>query len=322
MVPGERTLQILKKARSAYCKVFPNSCRFGFSYQLAQFHGQEGCDLIAKELQADKPSMICRFGSTELTSLLGYLGQKAGYRPSVMNHIRFVTGAIPSYGYDDDMVWCMDNLSGFFPQDRALLSRFGDLMVEDMKLVDILGSWRREECFFAKELGHAVKVELPDLEPFLHQNPWSRVLEGKKVLIVHPFERTIQEQFKHREKLFADPRVLPPFELKTIRAVQTVAGNPTSFKNWFEALDYMKDRMSGTDYDVAIIGCGAYGFPLAAHAKRMGRKAVHIGGATQLLFGIIGQRWENHPLRNEFWVRPGDNERPENAAVVEGACYW
>ena len=41
-----------------------------------------------------------------------------------------------------------------------------------------------------------------------------------------------------------------------------------------------------------------------------------------LLFGIIGQRWENHPLRNDHWVRPGDNERPENAAVVEGACYW
>ncbi len=322
MLPSTRTLKILKKARSGYTKVFPNSSKFGFSYRLAEFEGQKVGDLIRAELLADKPSMICRFGSTELNSLLGYLGHKGGYTPSLLNHIRFITGGIPSYGFDPEYVWCMANLSGFFPQDIDLLIKFGELMMEDMKLVDILGTWRREELFFTKELGKAIRVKLVDLEPYEHANPWSEVLEGKKVLLVHPFERTIQEQYARRELLFKDPRVLPKFELKTIRAVQTVAGHPTSFGNWFEALDYMKNKMSNTDYDVAIIGCGAYGLPLAAHAKRMGKKAVHIGGATQLLFGIIGQRWENHPLRNEYWVRPGDHERPEKASIVEGACYW
>ena len=89
--------------------------------------------------------------------------------------------------------------------------------------------------------------------------------------------------------------------------------------------------MDKVDYDVALIGCGAYGFCLAAHAKRSGKKAVHLGGVLQLLFGIKGNRWEDknyHPvfdyntLFNSFWVKPGDDYRPDNAEQFEGACYW
>jgi hypothetical protein len=319
---SESTLRFLKKARSGAAKLHPQSARFAFGYNLAHVRGQEASDRIKQELLAPKASMICRFGSTELYSLLGYLGHKADYSVNPFNHLRFILGTIPSYGYDAESMTNMYQLSGFFPPEKELYIKFGDLMLEDMKLVDILGTWRREELFFEKELAHALKVELPDLEPFLHKDPWSEVLEGKTVLVVHPFEKSIQNQYARREKIFKDQRVLPPFELKTIRAVQTVAGNPTSFKDWFEALQYMKDRMSDMSWDVAIIGCGAYGFPLAAHAKRMGRKAVHMGGASQLLFGIGGARWEDHPLKNEHWVRPSANERPENASVVEGACYW
>ena len=40
------------------------------------------------------------------------------------------------------------------------------------------------------------------------------------------------------------------------------------------------------NFDIALIGCGAYGFPLAAFVKGIGKKAVHIGGPLQLFFGI------------------------------------
>ena len=83
-------------------------------------------------------------------------------------------------------------------------------------------------------------------------------------------------------------------------------------------------------------GCGAYGFPLAAHAKRKGKKAVHLGGALQLLFGIKGKRWEVAEyaknwglpkdaylsLFNESWVRPSQKEMVLNASKIEGGCYW
>ena len=73
---------------------------------------------------------------------------------------------------------------------------------------------------------------------------------------------------------------------------------------------------------MALIACGAYGFPLAAHEKRTGRKAIHIGGSLQLLFGIKGKRWDDKGFYNECWVSPSKEERPERFEKVEGGCYW
>ena len=33
---------------------------------------------------------------------------------------------------------------------------------------------------------------------------------------------------------------------------------------------------------------------LAAHVKRLGKRAVHLRGATQILFSIKGKHWEAH----------------------------
>lgn len=55
-------------------------------------------------------------------------------------------------------------------------------------------------------------------------------------------------------------------------------------------------------------------FPLAAHVKRTGKKAIHLGGGLQLLFGIRGKRWdmrdEYKSLMNEYWIRPSEDETP------------
>ena len=84
--------------------------------------------------------------------------------------------------------------------------------------------------------------------------------------------------------------------------------------------------MDQRDYDIALIGCGAYGFHLAAHAKRRQKIGIHLGGATQMLFGIKGKRWENNPrsrgLMNAHWVKPADSERPEKFTLIENGCYW
>ena len=49
--------------------------------------------------------------------------------------------------------------------------------------------------------------------------------------------------------------------------------------------------MDTTDYDVVLIGAGAFSLPLVAHAKRRGKVGIHMGGSLQILFGILGKRW-------------------------------
>jgi hypothetical protein len=99
----------------------------------------------------------------------------------------------------------------------------------------------------------------------------------------------------------------------------------------------MKDEIDKREYDICLLGCGAYGFPLAAHIKRRKKKAFHLGGVLQLLFGIKGNRWVNNPihemnsglpigsyvnLMNEYWIRPANQLISKNAEQVENSCYW
>lgn len=159
----------------------------------------------------------------------------------------------------------------FFPLTELNLEKFGELMIEDSKHVDILGSWRIEERRLI-DINKVKTIQLLLLEPYHAKHPWSRVLKGKKVLVIHPFAETIQHQYEQkRTLLFKNPDVLPEFQLETIKAVQSLGGQ-SPFNTWFDALEYMKDEIDKRDYDIALIGCGAYGFPLAAHVKRTGKK--------------------------------------------------
>jgi hypothetical protein len=65
---------------------------------------------------------------------------------------------------------------------------------------------------------------------------------------------------------------------------------------------------------------------IGAELKKQGVIAIVMGGATQVLFGIKGQRWASHSVIstfwNEAWVYPKGTETPGGASLIEGGCYW
>ena len=314
----------LKVAKVLYSKYDSSKSKFGRNWTLFSVK-EYANELIYNGLVGSDPLMIARLGSTELACMVNYLG--VAYPDKYRSISGFISQTSPAWWWNSGSIKQMENWSGFFPASQENIDKFCLMMIDDLKDVDILGSWLKEESFFQKELSLSKKVMLEDLEPFFTDKPWTRALENKKVLVIHPFAEQIESQYLHREKLFKN-NLLPKFELKTIKAVQSLAGEETIYKDWFEALHAMEKQILETDFDICIIGCGAYGFPLAAYVKSLGKKAIHLGGVTQLLFGIKGARWENYivypyeNLYNEYWVRPSDKNRPKNAAAVEGACYW
>ncbi len=293
-------------------------------------------DMIYQLLSKGEPCMIARFGSTELSCIVNYIGITAEHR-SVIKYIR---GLQPQWWWNKNIMLQMQRWSGFFPPTEEKLSQFCEMMIRDTKEVDLIGSWLEDEDLILKECETIKKVKLLCLEPYWSKQPWSRVLEGKRVLVVHPFAEDVVSQYNnHRELLFEDKRVLPEFaSLRVVKAVQSLGGESNGFADWFEALEWMKNEMDKEPYDIALIGCGAYGFPLAAHAKRTGHKAVHLGGALQLLFGIKGKRWSNPEYARIWnmkpesfymdlydrsgWVWPSSQNVPKNFMDVENGCYW
>lgn len=324
---------VLKALRKAYQKFLAPA---PVAYDRGIAEPDKASEAIYRLLASGKPCMIARYGSTELAALINYLGVKATHHSAW----QYIQGNSHEWWWNESIMNQMQRWSGFFPSTEENLQRFGELMLEDSKQVDLLGSWLRDEIFLLPYFNSSLtKVHLHVLEPFWSSQPWSRVLAEKRVVVVHPFAKTIRSQYEHnRYKLFTNKNVLPEFaSLRIVKAVQSLGGDNEEYKDWFDALRWMEQQIEKEDYDICLIGCGAYGFPLAAQVKRSGKQAIHLGGALQLLFGIKGKRWEDpyygvtqwnltkgmySNLINEHWVRPAKDEMPNNAKEVEGACYW
>mgnify|MGYP000850528476 CR=1 FL=1 len=288
--------------------------------------GEGVAERISSSLRAERPCMIGRFGATELAGMMCVRDIELPL-PLFVKYWRIFRGEMRAAGrWSPRIRRHMAEWSGFFPLTDEALARFVARMEQDAGELDVLGSWLAEETRVRHLFPNAVIVPVKDLRPEQHDPPWSRVLAGKRVLVVHPFEESIRRQYAKRTLLFPGREVLPEFELLTVKAPQTLGGVSDRFATWFDALVWLCGETDKIDFEVAIIGAGAYGFPLAAHIKRSGRKAVHLGGATQIMFGIMGNRWEtDETLRsfvNEHWTRPLPEETPACAGRVEEACYW
>ncbi|MDM7957515.1 hypothetical protein [Blastomonas sp.] len=215
--------------------------------------------------------------------------------------------------------------AGFFPIDDSSLDRFAELYMRSIEQIDIYAAWSKFDRFIYKRSAQICR--LVDLDPFFTVNRWPLAMAGKRVTVIHPFTSTIAKQFPKREALFDRP-TLPDCTLTLVQAPQTQADASTRGQDWFSNLEKMEDLITESKPDVCIVGAGAYGLPLAAHAKSLGATALMLGGATQLLFGIIGNRWLNdrqyRALVNEHWTRPGDDEKPQGFQKMEiaGGAYW
>ena len=174
------------------------------------------------------------------------------------------------------------------------------------------------------------------LEPFYiclqNEKPWSHYLIGKKVLIINPFVDSFKKQLQNNFQIFKDPNkkiFLDGQEFIFYKTYQTSAGNHIH-KNWLETCKLMTNDISKLDFDIALLGCGGYGLPLCEFIKsKMNKSAIYIGGGLQLLFGVMGKRWESNPLlhkinreNNTKFIRPSNSEMISNQNKIEDGCYW
>lgn len=331
---------IAKGLRKVYQKLSNESffdCSNGCVYE------RQSCnDIVYDAIVSGKPFMMTRYGSIEMivTNTIRVKEAKGNILSKIYD---FVTDKTDLPWMDELVPKFISRNAGVFNPTPEILERFAHRYLEDSKIIDILMSVNYKEKFMPLK-SDCQFIHFEGVYPYFVEYPWTRALKGKKVLVVHPYAETIMKQYERREKLYKNPDILPNFELITLKAVQSSAYVEVPFKDWFEALKYMEDEIDKIDYDICLLGCGAYGLPLAAHVKRSGKQALHIGGGVQLLFGIKGKRWETEPMYlggkwgyntpksvtpmsyidyfNDNWVYPSGDEVPVQAKSIEGGCYW
>lgn len=273
---------------------------------------QEGNDLLA--CLVHRPAAIGKIGRSELIALRHYLrrADSSGHCEPWGGHAK------PLY-----------RNAGVYPPAPAILSRFCNMFLETLAQLDALAvyfNWK-ENAIRRRFAPQATVMAPRALEPYYHSQPWSRHLAGKRVLVVSPFAETIKAQYRRRREVWpTKPDLLPDFELRTLRVPLFACLNAAEYPDWFMAFDAMREQMAFAPFDVAIVGAGAWSIPLVACAKSLGACAIHLGGATQILFGTKGRAWEKHKqisaFFNEAWTRPAANETPQDIQSIEGGCYW
>ena len=318
--------KVLPRLKTFFDNEHEQSCS-DFPTEKLDLTGSFASDLIHKNIVSGKPFLAARIGTSELEAITTYLLKKAKRKYVGEKCLRYLFAKTPKFWWHQGIKDSLANGAGMFSTDRQGLNAFASRFISDCSQVDIIGSWNADELMLQEQLVKCQRIPLRDLEPYYNSPPWSRALQGMQVLVVHPFALSIKSQYSRREELYCDDLVLPEFELVTYKPVQTIARNRDNrFDSWSDALDYMCLEISTLNFDIAIIGAGSYGLPLGSFIKQMGRQAVHLGGATQIMFGIKGRRWESKPffqgLFNDSWVRPRDDETPSNSVAVEGGCYW
>lgn len=293
------------------------------------FSLQESNEYIAGLIRSGKPFWVARYGHTEMQFINSVL------------YNRFVDGKITPENSDiESRLIQLCNNAGFFPNEKGMGIKYVEMCLEAAPNIDVHAIWGlwMEDYMLAQWEPDAKITRWGYIAPYYQRKekgdiPWTQALKGKKVLVINPFVDSIRQQYeKNREMLFSNiypvDEILPEFELKILKSVQTSGGTVDSrFSTWFEALDWMIEECKKIDFDVALIGCGAYGYLLASAIKEMGKGAIQTCGSTQMLFGVLGKRWIADKklmgeVVNEYWIRPSTEEKPLNYNKVEGGCYW
>lgn len=219
--------------------------------------------------------------------------------------------------------------------------------IKALQTLDAVVTWNPEEksqelevlAFYAPK---AQQIPLRALEPYYSDTKYTMQMTQGKIAVVSPFAASIEKQWLKKSQLFPDPIFGSESSASSKQEIVAIQSHYGPFmtvldttKTWSKdilekgpnaAIQHLTERVINSGARYAFVGIGALSLPLVAALKAKGIVAIHTGGATQIMFGVKGHRWQNHAVIskffNEHWISPSVSEVPSGASAVEGGCYW
>lgn len=219
--------------------------------------------------------------------------------------------------------------SGVFPVTRGEFKNF--LTTYRASVADLDGICLWQDDPFLRHYEKVLAAELcPRARRITYLALTSRVLEelaGLRWLVVSSFTKSMRIQSPklaeiHRGKPWARRLQNQERAIEFLACPTFASLAPSPYQSWSDGLDRLTEAACRVEFDVALVGAGAWSLPLLSNLKKAGKKGIHLGGETQLVFGIKGRRWDHEGIYNEAWVRPDPLETPAGFMKKENGCYW
>lgn len=218
--------------------------------------------------------------------------------------------------------------AGVFPIDKREFESFLEHYRESLRHLDGVFVWQTEPLLTAFERS-SIGAILPNsrhlngltLSPCLIPH-----ISHLRWLVVSPFVQTMKSQLPRLGRLHPSGRGdwrETARRCKFIACPQLASVTASPYPSWSIGLVDLREKiMRAGDFDVLIVGAGAWSLPLLLAAKERGKIGIHMGGATQNIFGIKGGRWDSHGIYTRDWVRPCRKETPARRFLMENGSYW
>jgi hypothetical protein len=229
----------------------------------------------------------------------------------------------------------LENNAGIHIKNEESLNMYKKRLLESYEHCTVIAEWDQTgkvfahtgkgQQFIANKTPHIPKINALALEPYYFENSW--ILKGKRILIVHPFVKTIKKQIPNLKTIFPNRSWFEDCTFQVIQPPITLAGNHQGVA-WQEHYNSFIETLKDIDeFDIALVAAGGYGMLIADYIfSEMNKSVIYIGGALQIFFGIIGKRWFDNKdilkLVNDEWIRPLKEDKPPNFTNVEKGCYW
>lgn len=285
---------------------------------------------IKESVEQNKGFAMGKLGFSE-QSLLGYLPFK-DTNPSI---VKLKT-------YEAMLRFHCENQFGVFPTNATFLHEFAQFYKHHVQQIDILGLFQAEqEEKVIKEnelIAQYIPYQFtePDRSiPANEKNCYLPFFEGKKILFISPFadllksranKDTFEAVWLSIGKKWFWPSEINAYEIPY--SYVTSVNTHKKYTNSMNLFDSICAYIKEVDFDIAFIGAGALGLPIASYIKKQGKIAISLGGHLQVLFGIGGGRWSKDKFWttnyiNEHWIEMPKKYHPENKSfLTDNGAYW
>lgn len=275
--------------------------------------------IIRTALESKKPLAIGKIGGTEGKALSYY----ANHFTRILRKKKIQRMSQKLYLH-----------SGVYPPDLATYKRFYAYWREKvLPCCDYLADWRPKESDrrLAKQCNfNPIWIKQDLLSP---QNGWLSTLNNYSIAVISPFVNSIQSQIPKLRDIWPQYSIdASSIIFHVIKAPHYAHLVPPTHTDWFQALDALSHQLKELEYDLLLVGAGAWGLPLAVEAKRQGKIGIHLGGQLQITFGITGARWgasvnERPEYMNQHWITPLESDKPQTLAsakqdFLNDCAYW
>jgi hypothetical protein len=258
------------------------------------------------------------------------------------NETRFTGDLITGNTVSPDLFRNMLYGAGISFDDTSDVEMYVNLYDNAVSKCDMIGTWegnmRTQAANYYIHL-NLMYTPIPQiaaqaLEPYYYMDSvhyqFPKIFENKRVLIITSHYETVKAQLEKRDTLFHKPIFAESTQFYVYKPPQQNGGSHDG-QSWMSHASDMKRDLheikETVGFDIALVSCGGFGMIISEYLfTSLNTSVMYVGGALQLYFGIMGQRWASNDRItrhiNSEWTYPMDVDKPKIPDLCENNCYW